>query len=140
MVGFYSKKKNLCHLKKCHLFLIVSHIIKNSHWLCTYFPFIFIYFVALLNTDYWEGCDSCDYFTFMQLFCCCFCSFFVILNDIFCKAVYISVANNGQSSAIAYRLRTLVGKKKLEITKMTDHFSHTQKRILKLPNLKDLFF
>ena len=32
-------------------------------------------------------------------------------------------------------------KKNLEITKMTDHFSHTHtKRILKLPNLKDLFF
>ena len=52
-----------------------------------------------------------------------------------------SVANNGRSSAIVNRLRTLVGKKKLEIAKMTDHFSHTQKkRILKLPSLKDLFF
>ena len=53
---------------------------------------------------------------------------------------YSSVVNNGRSSAVADRLRTLVGKKNLEITKMTDHFSHTQKRILKLPNLKDLFF
>ena len=31
-------------------------------------------------------------------------------------------------------------KKNLEITKMADHFSHTKKRILKLPKLKDLFF
>ena len=30
--------------------------------------------------------------------------------------------------------------KNLEITKMANHFSHTQKRILKLPKLKDIFF
>ena len=51
-----------------------------------------------------------------------------------------SAANNGRSLAIVDHLRTLVSKKNLDITKMTDHFSHTQKRILKLSNLKDLFF
>ena len=52
-----------------------------------------------------------------------------------------SVANNGCLSAIAERLRTSANKKNLEITKITDHFSHThKKRILKLSNLKDLFF
>ena len=46
--------------------------------------------------------------------------------------------NNGCSSAIADRLRTSVDKK---TWKLTNHFSHTQKkRILKLSNLKDLFF
>ena len=44
-----------------------------------------------------------------------------------------------RSLAIADRLGALVGKKNLEITKMADHFSHTKKRILKLPKLKDLF-
>ena len=54
--------------------------------------------------------------------------------------MYISVANNGQSSAIADRLRTLVGKKKLEITKMTDHFSHTQKKDFKTAKPERFFF
>ena len=52
-----------------------------------------------------------------------------------------SVANNnGRSSAIADRLKVLVGRNNLEITKMTDHFSHTKKGISKLLNLKDFFF
>ena len=38
-----------------------------------------------------------------------------------------SVANNGCSSLIADHLRTSVNKKNFEITKMTNHFSHTKK-------------
>ena len=51
-----------------------------------------------------------------------------------------SIANNGRSSTIADCLKILVGKKILEITKMINHFSHTRKVVLELPNRKDLFF
>ena len=37
-----------------------------------------------------------------------------------------SIANNDRSLAIANRLEALFAKKNLGITKMTDHFSHTQ--------------
>ena len=50
-----------------------------------------------------------------------------------------SVANNGRSSAIVDRLRTIGWQKNLEITKMNDHFSQKE-RILELPKLEDLFF
>ena len=56
---------------------------------------------------------------------------------------YSSVVNNGRSSAVADRLRTLVGKKNLEITKMTDHFSHThthQKKDFKTAKPERSFF
>ena len=51
-----------------------------------------------------------------------------------------SIANNGRSSAIADGLRILVGKKNLEITKMTDHFSHTQKKDFKTAKPEKSFF
>ena len=53
-----------------------------------------------------------------------------------------SVANNGCSSAITDRLRTSVDKKTWKLQKWPTTFhTHTQKeRILKLSNLKDLFF
>ena len=47
----------------------------------------------------------------------------------------------GRSSAIADRLRTLVGKKKTwKLQKWLTTFHTHTKRILKLPNRKDLFF
>ena len=66
------------------------------------------------------------------------------LQIIILKTSICSVANNGRSSAIANRLRTLVGKKTWKLQKWPTTFhththTHTQ-RILKLPNLKDLFF
>ena len=67
----------------------------------------------------------------------CLISLFSLFN--IKQVLPFSVTNNGRSSAIADRLKALVGKKNLEITKMTDHFS-TKKRILKLPKLKELFF
>ena len=51
-----------------------------------------------------------------------------------------SVAINGRSSATADRLRTLVGKKNLEITKITDHFSHAHKKDFKTAKLERSFF
>ena len=39
-----------------------------------------------------------------------------------------SVTNNSHSSAIADHLRALVGKRKLEITKMMDHFLQKKKK------------
>ena len=53
---------------------------------------------------------------------------------------YSSVVNNGRSSAIADRLRTLVGKKKLGNYKNDRPLFTHKKKILKLSNLKDLFF
>ena len=54
---------------------------------------------------------------------------------------YSSVVNKCRSSAIADRLRTLVGKKNLEITKMTYHFSHThQKKDFKIAKPERSFF
>ena len=57
-----------------------------------------------------------------------------IYKNIYIYIIYIhiynilySVANNVRSSAFVDRLRTLLGKRNIEITKMTDHFSHTQK-------------
>ena len=51
-----------------------------------------------------------------------------------------SVANNGRSSAIADRLGALVDKKNLETTKMTDHFSHVQKKGFKTAKTKRSLF
>ena len=64
--------------------------------------------------------------------------FWIMQAELCLKDMFVSVANTSRSSAIANRLRTLVSKKNLEITKITN-FSHTKKGILKLLNLKDLF-
>ena len=51
-----------------------------------------------------------------------------------------SAANSGRPSAIADRLGALVDKKNVEITKMTDHFSHTQKKDFQTARAERSFF
>ena len=52
--------------------------------------------------------------------------FWIMQAELCLKDMFVSVANTSRSSAIADRLRTLVSKKNLEITKITN-FSHTKK-------------
>ena len=51
-----------------------------------------------------------------------------------------SIANNDRSLAIANRLEALFAKKTWELQNDRPFFTHTNERILKLPNLKDLVF
>ena len=51
-----------------------------------------------------------------------------------------SAANNGRSSAIADSLRALTSKKNLEITKMTNHFSHKKTDFKTAKAEKKIFF
>ena len=91
----------------------------------------------------------CDFFTFREsLFALnhiesflshIFCSHidgFLMIDYLYQSALQITVGHWQLSIIWEHWL----AKKNLEITKMTDCFSHTKKGVLKLPNLKHLFF
>ena len=61
-------------------------------------------------------------------------------NTFFKNNSQCSAANNGWSSAIADCLRALTSKKNWEITKMTNHFSHTKKTDFKTAKAEKNFF